>query len=119
MSENNSNRESITEFMERFAAGESVEVAGYEISAELARSMEYATINVDKLEKRPPVYWFDIVSAPNNALSVASNAVIEQMRRDNIEVLASSMCGERFWSSVEITTVPGLIDATTAIFVGA
>ena len=119
MSENNSNRESITELMERFAAGESVEVAGYEISAELARSIESATLNVGKLEKRPSVYWFELVSTPDNALPVASNAVIEQMRRDNIEVSVSPICGERYWSSVEITTVPRLIDATTAVFIGA
>ena len=119
MSENNSNNETIAELMERFAAGESVEVAGYEISAELARSMGAATFNVDKLEKRPPVYWFEMVSDPSSPLPVASNATIEQMQRDNGTVSVSSMCGEKFWSSVEITTVPRLIDATTAAFVDA
>ena len=119
MSENNSNNETIAELMDRFAAGESVEVAGYEISAELARSMGSATLNVDKLEKRPHVYWFEIVSDPSSPFPVASNAAIEQMQRENGTVSVSPMCGVKFWSSVEITTIPTLIDATTAAFVDA
>ena len=117
MSESNSNKETIAELMDRFAAGESVEVAGYEISAELARSMGSATLNADKLDAHPPVYWFEIVSDPSSPLPIASNAAIERMQRDNVAVSVSSMCGAKFWSSVETTTVPGLIDATTAAFV--
>jgi len=119
MSENNSRKESIAELMDRFASGESVEVAGYEISPELARSMSSAALITDDLEASPPMYWFEIVSNPSSPLPVASNAVIEQMQRDNIRLSVTAMCGEKFWNTVETTTVPSLINATTAVFVEA
>lgn len=119
MSENNSQKESIADLMDRFESGESVEVAGYEISAELAGSMGSATLVVDYLEKRPPMYWFEVVSDPESPLPVASNAAIEQLQRESIAVSVSSMCGEKFWSTVETTTVPDLVDATTSAFVDA
>ncbi len=119
MSENDGRKESIAELMDRFESGESVEVAGYEISPELARSMSLATLIADDFEASTPIHWFEIVSSPSSPIPRPNSALIEKLQRDHTGLSVTPVYGDKFWNSVEITTVPTLIDATTAVFAEA
>ncbi len=119
MGGNDIRKESLADLMERFESGESVEVAGYEISPDLARSMSLATLSADNFGASPPVHWFETVSSPDAPPPVASKALIDELHRSHAELTLATTCGDRFWNSVEITTNPSLVEATTAVFAEA
>lgn len=112
-------KESVTDLLAAFKAGNSLEIAGYEVSSALAESMASAVLAAEDLDVAIPVHWFEVVSSPGSPLPAASRALIENLQGDHSELAATAICGDKFWNSVEITTIPALIDATTAVFAEA
>ena len=109
-------RETIDQLMTRFTSGRTVEIAGYEVSPELALSIESATLEISDAKIVPPIYWFDIVSSADVSLSVATKKIVSSWQVNNIPVKASPVPGDQFWGTVENTTAPSLIEATTALY---
>jgi len=98
-------------------AGESLEIAGYELAPELADAIEArnaAALAVTSC----PVHWLEIVAAPERPLSPVSVRVLDAWRQAGTQVHEQTVVGQSFWATQEITECAALIDATCAIFGG-
>ncbi len=100
---------------ERLYGGEAIEVAGYEISPELARAMDTAVL----AEPAPPAHlridWLEVASEPGDPVTPGARRVIDAWGAEGCDVTAETVAGEPFWSIQETTTAPALIERTTKI----
>ena len=99
---------------EALAAGQSLEVAGYELHPELALALEYARLT------RPPsgvrVDWLELTgAADSSSLSPGSRRVVEEWRSAGVTVHGRTVVGDSFWATQEIAEAPTLLDATLAV----
>ncbi len=97
----------------RLAAGEALEVAGYELAPGLASA-------IDALKLAPlgragcSVHWFD-VGQPERTPSPATEKALAVLRERGAEVDMTLIDGPAFWGSQEIATCPPLLAATAAL----
>jgi len=94
----------------QLVAGQSLEIAGYELSSELALAIE--RLSLAALAPRDvPAQWFEINAEGKSspALRRAAQACIAA----GAEVELHAVRGEPFWSSVELCECPVLIAATS------
>jgi exosortase A-associated hydrolase 2 len=95
----------------QLAAGQALEIAGYELSPELALAMERLALAA-VAPRNVPAQWFEVNAdgKPSPALTRACRA----WSAAGAEVDVHAVRGEAFWNSVEITECAGLIAATSA-----
>lgn len=98
-------------------AGESLEIAGYELAPQLATAIEARSAAAFAV-RACPVHWLEVASDPERPLPPASLRVIEGWRAAGVTVDARSVPGQAFWATQEITDCPALLNATCAIFAG-
>jgi exosortase A-associated hydrolase 2 len=105
-------KESVGELRRRLDAGETLEVAGYRLSGQLAADLS----SLDPPSVLPPglgeVAWLEIVREAGGLLAVPSNALIERTRAQGGQVSEQAVVGEPFWMSTEIVVVPQIVSAT-------
>lgn len=109
-------RETVSDLRVKLAAGEILEVGGYELSPRLARDIE---------ELMPPVlarhlgeiHWIDVTAQPVE--DVAAGAAQKRKNFRDAQVLHYlAVEGEPFWATTELVDVPELVSVTTGIFSG-
>lgn len=89
------------------AAGYSVEIAGYQLSPALARSVsELNTTNL--IVTSCPVHWFDITSESKKMLSSASENLFHLWRSQGVDLQVHFISCSQFWASQDITICPEL-----------
>lgn len=93
-------------------AGQTVEIAGYELNSSLAFSLEQAVLAPPAGNAR--LVWMEVSSREEPALSAASGPTLEHWRRAGYEVEAQVVRGSGFWQTVEIEDAPALIEATVS-----
>jgi exosortase A-associated hydrolase 2 len=98
----------------RLAAGDVVEVAGYEIAPEFAQSFDRLRLT-DVAPAGSTIDWVEIVQHPTQALPPASARIVERWRASGCRVEEHTVVGDPFWTTVEITDCPALIERTTRI----
>lgn len=109
---NDSGRSGMRELRKRWEAGESIEIAGYSISAQLANEFEERSFDVPA-GFRGSIRWLEINPSTPPRLSPASDAKIGELRSRGLSVDADALTGPGFWQSVEIERCEALIDAST------
>ncbi|HWJ93214.1 MAG TPA: hydrolase 2, exosortase A system-associated [Telluria sp.] len=87
-------------------AGETLEIAGYELAPALASAMD--TLDAAQLAPSCPVDWLEL----GQDVSPASSRVIAAWGG---ELAAHAVPGPQFWCTQEIEDAPALVDATTAL----
>ncbi|HXF47559.1 MAG TPA: hydrolase 1, exosortase A system-associated [Burkholderiaceae bacterium] len=97
----------------RLAQGESIEVAGYPLSPQVANPLAAARLVL------PPdfsgrVVWFDISDDPAEPLSASRQKVSEAWRAAGHRVQFEAVIGPKFWQTVETAEAPALIERTRA-----
>ncbi len=94
------------------AGGNSVEVAGYTLSSELARGLEAAEL----LPPPQPAHliWLELSTRPDASLSPASAKRLDQWRAAGHTVHDAVVPGPTFWQTAEIEEAPALLVATLA-----
>jgi hypothetical protein len=99
---------------ETLAADGRVEIAGYDLSAKLIGQLE--RLDLGSLPERPArqLAWFEIATEPDQAPGPVAQRCIERWNRNGAPVEAAAVPGESFWSTVEISLAPALIERTTA-----
>jgi exosortase A-associated hydrolase 2 len=112
------NRESTADLRRRFAAGESLEVAGYMISARLAAQLDQVRLPPQLTARLGQVHWHEVVRAPDVPPPAVSTRAVEQARAAGLEVNLHAIGGEPFWSSVEIVTNTVLVEQSAAALAG-
>ena len=100
------------ELRQQLAAGESVDIAGYTVSAALALGMEQATlvppVNAGRLE------WLDLSTQPDANLPPASAKPLQAWQAAGFAVRSQVVAGPAFWQTSEIEEAPALLTATLA-----
>ena len=112
----NTDKESTQELRARLAQGEAIEVAGYTLAPALVTAIDAMRINASQALGSAPLRWWDLAPEAGRALSPASQRVTEEWRHRGVDIQASVVAGEPFWSTPEITLAPDLLQATTAFF---
>ena len=106
-------RESVDSLRARLANGETLEVAGYLLTPELATGLE--ALSMSELQPgRRPVHWFQISRDGQQPIPQAAGDVIKAWRAHGAQVQTVPVAGPAFWSAAELEDCPALIDATTA-----
>ncbi|MBL8379815.1 MAG: hydrolase 2, exosortase A system-associated [Burkholderiales bacterium] len=92
--------------------GETVEVAGYSLSPQVAAGLDAARLSP------PPgtgvVGWFEVSGAAEPTLSPVSRTATAEWQAAGWQVDARPITGSGFWQTQEIETAPGLLAATLA-----
>jgi len=102
------------------AAGQSVAVAGYTVSASLAQGLEQATLALPASsgEAAAPaqVAWLEVSSRADASATLlpAAASRVEAWRAAGHRVDARVVAGPAFWQTQEIEDAPALLDATLA-----
>lgn len=99
------------QLLDQLRAGESIEVAGYQLAPQLALPMAEASIALPPDVNR--VCWLEVQSRAEASLVPTSKRVVEAWRANkNLELLASVVQGSSFWQTQEIEQAPDLLVAT-------
>ena len=109
-------RESTEDLRARFAQGESVEIAGYEMASALANAV--ASLKLELLMHRLnalPSHWLEVTSAEKASLTPASEQLISELGQQGRQLAAQAVVGEPFWAIQETTLAPNLLRSTDDI----
>jgi len=94
----------------KLEAGESIEVGGNLLNAKMARGL--TGIKLVNLSPSCPVEWIEIGIEESDAVTPASQRVLDTWRKTGVSVEACTVLGEPFWATQEITECPKVIDAS-------
>jgi exosortase A-associated hydrolase 1/exosortase A-associated hydrolase 2 len=102
-----------TRLRARLAQGESIEVAGYALSPQVANPLAEARLVL------PPdfcgrIVWFDVTDDPAAPASAAPQKTFEAWRAAGLRVQFETVVGPKFWQTVETSEAPALIERTRA-----
>lgn len=98
------------------AAGETVEIAGYRLSAALAQGLEAATmLPPASCEGAPRLAWLELSSQPGAELTPVATQTLARWQQAGYRVDARCVLGPAFWQTSEIEIAPQLIEAGTAM----
>lgn len=92
-------------------AGRSVEVAGYELSAELAQGLTNLELGVGE-PPRCKVDWLEVVRAEGGGILPGSRRVVERWQARGASVQVTPVVGEPFWRTLEIAECGALVAAS-------
>lgn len=95
------------------AAGRAVEIAGYTLSPALAGGLGAASLRLTD-GHREPILIYEVQGEGRADASPAILAWAERCRAGGAPVAVGVSQGPRFWQTVEIETVPDLIDQSLA-----
>jgi exosortase A-associated hydrolase 2 len=101
---------------EALGAGETIEIAGYELTPELAAALDGVDLAGAELPDGIAVDWIEIAAQADRGPAPASRRVIERWREAGAAPAVETVAGEAFWSIQETTLVPALIERTSALF---
>jgi len=103
------------ELRQSLRSGQSVEVAGYELSPELAGSLDSAILKAP-VEQGVKVHWFDLVAQEDRPLSPITRKTVSEWQAKGVDVVAHAVAGTAFWATQEIAAAPALLDAMTVVY---
>ena len=98
---------------EQLRGGETLEVAGYDITPAMADSLD----GLDAAAMAPlgmPVHWCEIVPAADRPLNVAGARLAEAWKGAGVALQVHLVPGQPFWATQEITECPALVEASLA-----
>jgi exosortase A-associated hydrolase 2 len=107
--------ETTHELRASWARGESVEVAGYMLSAELAQALDGLHMNVLRPARGTRVDWLDVAAEASEGVPPAGQGVVEAWRSAGIDIHARAVAGDPFWALQETTIAAALLGATTEL----
>jgi exosortase A-associated hydrolase 2 len=112
-------RESVALLRQQLSAGQSLEVAGYELSPRLAGELAGLRLAAHLTPALGALHWLEVGREPGAPLPEASQSVIAAARSAGVSVTARSVAGEPFWSSTEIVQIPELLQLTVQTLAAA
>jgi hypothetical protein len=105
-------KESVAELRHRLEVGETLEVAGYRLSGQLADDLS----SLEPPSRLPSglgeIAWLEVVREAGGHLPAPSRDLIERSRAQGGQVCELATVGEPFWTSTEIVVVPQVVSAT-------
>lgn len=102
-------KETAAELRQRLAAGETLEIAGYGLSGQLASDLETLAIDKDSPPDVGRILWIEVVQQPERPLMPVSQRVVDAWSAIGASVEASVVCCDQFWATQEIAQCPALV----------
>jgi exosortase A-associated hydrolase 2 len=96
-------------------AGNPLEVAGYELSLEMAAAIDSLQA-AELFVTRCPVHWFEIVAEPGRSMTAAGAKVVTAWKQKAVDLHLHLVPCLPFWATQEISECPELVLATADIF---
>ena len=110
--------ETTADMRRRLAGGEVLEVGGYGIAPELAAALDALDLASAPPSGQGAVLWLETTGPDGGALSPAARRVIEAWRATGLAVIAGTVPAPRFWTLIETTVAPKLVEATCRMLDG-
>jgi len=115
-----STRETPQTLRAQLAEGQTLEIAGYEISPGLAADLDAFRLAPLGPACKAPIHWLELVAEEGRPIPPGGVRTIEAWREAGVTNLdARTVQGDQFWVLLEISVAPKLVDATVEIFAGA
>jgi exosortase A-associated hydrolase 2 len=109
--------ETVDGLRSRSAAGETIAVAGYELSPALVRGLE--SLGTDALPSQAgTLHWLEFVRDAEAAPPLPATRFVERARANGASAALTTLAAEPFWASAETVRVPKAIEWTSAILGG-
>ncbi|KPV40331.1 hypothetical protein AN478_07605 [Thiohalorhabdus denitrificans] len=105
-------QERTADLLGRLEAGESLEVAGYELHPGLAGALDARSLQGLLPSPETEVIWLDVVSGPEAGPPPASRSVVEAWREQGRSVRHQGVPGDPFWATQELVDAPALVEAS-------
>ncbi len=105
----------VRDLRNQLADGNSVEVAGYELSPKLIDGIDSLRLLNLGTSESPPVDWFEVVNSEGLEISPASQKVLDGWHELGMQPNTHRVVGESFWMTPEITLLPALLERTSEI----
>lgn len=104
-------RETSAGLKAQLTAGQVVDVAGYGVSAELARGLDSVKM-AGVVAAHTRIRWFEVLRSADAPTPLTVTRAIEQLLRQGAQVSLRTLIGEPFWAATEIVSLPELLDLT-------
>ncbi len=111
-----SRRETVTELRKKLSDGETLEVAGYELSGRLATQLDAAQLLEHLGMLAREITCFDITPESAGVESPRLRRLSERAAACGSRWDAQQLAGEPFWASTEIVALPKLVERSAAAF---
>lgn len=108
-------KETTKSLREILTAGTAIEVAGYELAPDLVASIDQLSLAPLGETIGTPIDWLELVSDSERPLAPVAKRIVETWQKAGVDVRAQTVVGESFWTMLETTTAPHLIDATVSL----
>ncbi len=112
-------KETVGGLRERSRGGETLEVAGYELSPVLLAQLDMLRLDPEAAALLGRLTWLEVVRAAGDGLPATAQPVVESLRTRLAAVQADTAVGEPFWTSTEIVRIPALVERTVQAFAEA
>ncbi len=104
---------------ESLAAGDAVEVAGYELSPALAAGIDALDLRELLAAYAGRLAWLELLAAEDRPVPVVTRRLLDAVREEGRDIAFRTLVCEPFWSLPELVQAPALIDAGTDLFAEA
>lgn len=94
----------------RLQQGEVIEVAGYALAPDLARSLDALDAETLAPPLQVPAHWLEISGALPPRVSPAGGRVVDAWKQAGCRVEMEAVGGASFWATQEIASAPQLIE---------
>jgi exosortase A-associated hydrolase 2 len=108
-------KESTADLRAKLRAGESLEIAGYFVSAELAAQLDGVHLAESMGPHLGALQWFEVVRSADSPPPVPAVKAVDAARAQGLNVHLHTVPGEPFWSSTEIVTNSALVEQSAAL----
>ena len=111
--------ETVADLKAALLAGQTLEVAGYGITPDLAADLEAAHGPAPSLPAGVSVHGLEVSPGATPALSRVTADQVARWQADGAEATGEILPGDSFWSTVEITVAPALLARSLALLAPA
>lgn len=108
----------VRELRETLARGVPLEIAGYDLHPGLAAEIDSLRL-ADPVPAVERVHCLEVTGMSEPKLSPTSQRAMEAWRSNGLDVRATAVRGEPFWSTIEVTECEALLGATESSLKGA
>lgn len=111
-------KQGIDKLKEQLDQGETLEIAGYRLSAQLAGDLEDLSLQSMTPNGVERVNWIELDLQHDHSLLRDSNRVIGDWSAQGIAVKTSTVICDQFWLTQEIARCPAIVDRTLQLLDG-
>jgi len=109
------NHEKVSDLRQQLLKGNSVEVAGYDLSPGLSNTIDGLSMASLVPENVDVMTWFELSSSSEKPLSPMARKVVDTWHQAKVSVDSKMVLGDSFWATQEITMAHDLIRQTTGV----